>query len=458
MKNIASAMTSLTIGCLVFGFILVLNGSALAQQNTERLEATESAFKSPDDSEPRMPLRGQAENAKSNDGTVLRLSQRERMGRRRYGQGNARQRGAGQGRGGQHRSPMIEVNQQFPEIIVYSEEGDAVNLPAATEGTYTVLVRGCLTCPVFWKSYHETEAVANDYSSSSDGASKKVNFYFVYGSLAHPENNSYVQPFSLEERLMHVAEAKETMQTTIPWLADNMDNELKSTLGSMPNSECVLAPDGKVIYTNSWSDSAELRKVLEEHVGPLGHPPTKVADLDLPTISRQIPTDAGLPKLEFSEKLVPVKTVPQLGDDPFYAKLRVEVEPSVLESGEGQIYLGFHLDPLYHTHWNNLAEPLRFEMSGTEGVTITPANGQSAKVDQPTDKSPREFVVNVSEATSEARLTLTAYYFACSEKPAFCKAITQEYEIHFERDAFAGGVSGRSFRPAGRTRGRNSRR
>lgn len=422
----------------VFGLLFELNADVMSQTTQEMMVEDESR-------PPREP--GMRRGGRPQDGGGHRMG-RDRQGGR--GQGGSRQGRGGQGgRAGQGRSPMIELGQQFPEIKVYTAEGEVVSLPAAAEGSYTVLVRGCLTCPVFWESYHETEAVAHDYLS------RGVKFYFVYGSLAHPENNSYVQPFSLEERLMHVAEAKETMQTTIPWLADNMGNELKLMLGSMPNSECVLDPDGKVIYTNSWSDSAELRKELEKHVGPLGHAPTKVADLDLPTISRQRPTDAGLPKLEFSEKLVPVKTVPKLGNEPFYAKLRVEVEPSVIASGEGQIYVGFHLDPLYHTHWNNLAEPLRYTISGPAGVTITPASGQSPKVEQATDKSPREFLVNISGATSETRLTLTAYYFACSEDPAFCTAMTQEYEIQIERDAFAGGVSGRSFFPRGRSRGRN---
>lgn len=344
---------------------------------------------------------------------------------------------------------MIEVGQTFPDIQTYSEEGVEVRLPERTKGSYTVLVRGCLTCPVFWRSYHDTEAVSHDYTT------KGVKFFFVYGSLAHPENNGYIQPFSLEERLMHVAEAKKTMQTTIPWLADNMENQLKWALGNMPNAECVLDPEGKVVYARSWSDSEQLRETLEELVGPVENP-TQAADLGLPTIRRQRPTDEALPRVEVSEQLVPVKVDPQLGDNPFYAKLRVEVEPSVLESGDGQIYLGFHLDPLYQTHWNHLAEPLRFEITGPSEASLSPANGVAPKVEQETDSGPREFLIEVAGLTSETRLGVRVRYFACSEEPAFCEAITQDYEIQIERDPLAGGVSGRSFRPGGR-RGRSRR-
>ena len=43
----------------------------------------------------------------------------------------------------------------------------------------------------------------------------------------------------------------------------------------------------------------------------------------------------------------------QVEEIPFYAKLRAEAEPEVLEKGSGKLYLGFHLDPLYEVHWNN---------------------------------------------------------------------------------------------------------
>ena len=67
------------------------------------------------------------------------------------------------------------------------------------KGHYTVLVAGCLTCPAFLGTYTGVEAVSRDY------ASKGVKFFYVYRALAHPENNGFVKPFSINERLMHVA-------------------------------------------------------------------------------------------------------------------------------------------------------------------------------------------------------------------------------------------------------------
>ncbi len=92
----------------------------------------------------------------------------------------------------------------------------------------------CLTYPAFLGSYPGVEAVHRDY------ASKGVKFYYVYRALAHPENNGIVKPFSLKERLMHIGEAQQRLKTQVPWLADNMNNDFKRTIGNANNSEFVL--------------------------------------------------------------------------------------------------------------------------------------------------------------------------------------------------------------------------
>ena len=74
------------------------------------------------------------------------------------------------------------------------------------------------------------ETIQRDY------ASRGVKFYYIYKSLAHPENNGYVQPLTLQERLLHLKEAERTLGSKFTWLADNMENELKHKLGNAPNS------------------------------------------------------------------------------------------------------------------------------------------------------------------------------------------------------------------------------
>ena len=72
-----------------------------------------------------------------------------------------------------------------------------------------------------------------------------MRFVYLYKALAHPELNGYVNPVTLEERLMHVEEAKRTLGSEIPWIADTMTNDLKHAIGDRPNSEYLLDPEGR---------------------------------------------------------------------------------------------------------------------------------------------------------------------------------------------------------------------
>ena len=80
-----------------------------------------------------------------------------------------------------------------------------------------------------------------------DYAPQGVNFYYIYKTLAHPELDGYIEPFTLEERLMHVKEAQRTLGSEITWISDSMSNDLKHALGDSPNSEFVVDPAGKIV-------------------------------------------------------------------------------------------------------------------------------------------------------------------------------------------------------------------
>ena len=78
-----------------------------------------------------------------------------------------------------------------------------------------------------------------------DYAPKGVQFFYIYKPLAHPELNNYVSPFTIGERIMHVREAKRRLGSSITWLADTMDNVYHEAMGQTPNSELIIAPDGR---------------------------------------------------------------------------------------------------------------------------------------------------------------------------------------------------------------------
>ena len=281
------------------------------------------------------------------------------------------------------------------------------------------------------------EAIYRDYSP------KGVQFFYIYKALAHPETNGYVTPFTLEERLMHIREAERTLGSGITWLCDTMSNDLKHALGNAPNSEFIIDPEGRVVRRRAWSNPEALRKDLEELVGPVENP-TRAADVKLGKVQAPKAAPTGIvPRLKVPSRMKPLKIEPHKSAVPYYAKLRVEADEPFLKTGKGKLYLGFHMDPLYHVHWNNLAAPLRYELTAPDGLTVSPAKGEAPKVEEPSDSDPREFLIDIDRGEASGPLELTVTYFACNEKEGWCRPVTQRYTIALEHDPDGGWVSKR---------------
>lgn len=269
-----------------------------------------------------------------------------------------------------------------------------------------------------------------------------MKFFYLYKSLAHPETNNYVTPYTLKERLMHVAEAKKQLNTKFTWLCDGMDNAAKHALGDAPNSEFIFDPEGKVVVRRTWSNPEKLRKDLEKLIGPV-EKPTRSVDY-IKKVEPPKPAATGVVKrLELPGRLQALKIEPIMSDDakalPFYAKLRAEADDAAVRTGKGKLYLGFFMDPLYHVHWNNLAEPIKFELTGGEGATITPNKGVGPKVEAPADMGPREFLIEIDLGDAKSTpLELTVDYFACNDEEGWCVPVRQRYRIHLEVDEDGG--------------------
>ncbi len=272
-----------------------------------------------------------------------------------------------------------------------------------------------------------------------DYAPKGVHFYYIYKTLAHPELDGYVEPFSLEERLMHVKEAQRTLGSEIAWISDTMSNDLKHALGDMPNSEFVVDPAGTIVRMRVWSRPDQLRSDLEELVGPVVNP-TRVSDLNLNfEAPPKVAASGVVPRVELPGRMLPVKIEPQSSSQPFYMKLRAEVDQRFLREGEGTLYVGFFPDPLYHVHWNNLVDPVKYEISAPEGITVSPEKGEGPKVKEASDMDPREFLLDIKRSgDSQEPLQLAVRYFACNDEEGWCVAVSQEYSISLEPDPDGG--------------------
>jgi len=260
---------------------------------------------------------------------------------------------------------------------------------------------------------------------------KGVEFFYIYKPLAHPEYENYISPFTIQERLMHVMEAKRRLGSSITWLADTMDNAYHEVVGLTPNSELVIDPNGVVVARRAWSNPEALRRDLERLVGPIDNE-TQISDLDLP-MQEPIGTVAKgiVPRVERPEGMMPMNVEPVLETSrtPFYTKLRVEGTPELYKTGSGTMYLGFHLDPLYRVHWNNEAPPMQYEITAPEGVTISPAKGTGAHPEDNADADPREFLLEVSADEPGKEFNIEVRYYACDDALTFCVPVKQEYSV-----------------------------
>ncbi len=356
---------------------------------------------------------------------------------------------ANQGMGPLLDDATVKPGDQIPtDLVIYTADGEQTTLAAIAKDKHTVLVSGCLTCPIFHRTYPSVEAVYADYKNRDD-----IQFFFMYKSLAHPELNGYVQPATLDERLTHIVEAKRVLGTTIPWLCDGTDNAVRHALGFGPNTQIVINPEGEVVHALGWSDGEILREQLVGFVGKTDTT-TRVADLELkrgkPFRNQRSYQKGVLEKPTFTSELIPIKIAPiESANSPLYVKPRLEVSRNVLSRGSGELYLGFFLDPIHHVHWNNLAAPLKYEFTLPDGTVISPKKAMSPKVDQDADSDPREFALAVTSIGDAKTAELAIHYFACSDEEGWCVPVTQKYSIAFERDLDGGGTNGRSFRTAG---------
>ena len=273
-----------------------------------------------------------------------------------------------------------------------------------------------------------------------------MKFYYIYKALAHPGLSGYIRPHTLEERLMHIEEAKRTLGSEITWLADSMENELRHAVGNAPNSEYVLDPEGKIARMRRWSDPQLLRQDLSELIGPI-EDPTQLSDLNLKTAPPPKLAPTGIvARLQRQGRFQALIAKPQLdpGKDPFYVKLRAEADQDLLNKGKGKLYLGFFLDPLYAVHWNNEVAPVRYEVFAPDGMVLTPKTHAGPEIEEDADADPREFLLEVDRGDSTEPVRMLFHYFACTEK--WCKPVTQEYAMTWDVDRDAG-------RPIGGGRG-----
>lgn len=325
-----------------------------------------------------------------------------------------------------------------PDVFVFDSQNTKRAFPELVKAKkLTAIVLGELTDPDFVENYRDIEAIAHDYHSLG------VQFYYLYRFLSHPENNGYLQPFNQLERARQVQKAAELLMTKIDWLYDSMDNQTARALApENTNNVFVFSSDGKELFAGNLSDPAALRVALKNAAG---EPDTVTSSsrFHSPLITPLNPSKPRLlDRVHFNpdkEPFLPVQITPMDSQMPYYAKLRVEASKALLRTGDGKLYLGFNVDPLYQMQWNNEGEPLEYEIRAMSPGIVAPSKNTAPLIEaQTTDTEPREFVLSAHQLDLSKPLILRVHYSVFS--PSLNKSIDvqQRYLISLKADPCGG--------------------
>jgi hypothetical protein len=130
-----------------------------------------------------------------------------------------------------------------------------------------------------------------------------------------------------------------------------------------------------------------------------------------------------------------------LADEASLLRPIVLAEPAILDGQSGKLYLGFHLDRLAGSHWNNAQGPLQWELEALGESQVTPASGEAPRVEAASDADAREFLVTVAARTrgdAAPRLRLRVRAPVCHESAGWCRVVDQSFLIAIERDPRGG--------------------
>jgi hypothetical protein len=342
--------------------------------------------------------------------------------------------------------PVIEEPQETPEtrpimlpgVYVHREPDSKILLSdLLSEQAYSVLVLGELTDPDFIQNYGLIETTARAYESAN------VEFFYIYRYLAHPENNGYLQPFHIMERARQARIANQLLKTRIPWLLDTMENATAKALEQEENRNSIFiySSDGIQRFAGPITDASTFRKALENLAGapasevnttPPSAPKLKPINLKPAEVVNRIAFNT------LRESFLPLEVFPQKSRFSFYAKLRAEANETLLKSGNGKIYLGFHIDPLYDMEWNNRKDPLNYRVRAPMGVLV-PSSGRAPYIADPTaDSEPREFILDARQLDMSKPLSIKVEYYVKSSNGRQRKKVSQSYLVYLKADPYAG--------------------
>jgi hypothetical protein len=241
--------------------------------------------------------------------------------------------------------------------------------------------------------------------------------------------------------------AGELLHTRIPWLCDTMDNQTAAALEYESNNLFIFNQQGIEEFAGTITDTAAFQKAVIRFAGPVDNP-TPIESIPRPEIPPlNMPQARVTERVEVDpqrEAYFPLQITPIDSGKPFYIKMRIEANKELLETGNGRLILGFHIDPIYKVEWNNLGETIRYTMKVPRGSAISPSISSAEKVTvQATDTDPREFMLEARKWDISRPVPITVDYSVHSPASKRNFNLSQQYIIYLDRDLFGGAVFGR---------------
>ncbi len=165
--------------------------------------------------------------------------------------------------------------------------------------------------------------------------------------------------------------ASAELQLDIPWIIDNMDNTLQKTYGGMPNMEFVIDKDGILLASWDWAKPEELKKVLEERLGPSGISDEKWTELaNQPRMAVSFANNDEVPATEVPRQaLSPLKIKDVSGED---APVLLEIgtlPPKVTPTGLSRMYLTVTPDEKSKAFFDN-SVATEILLEGAKGIEL----------------------------------------------------------------------------------------
>jgi hypothetical protein len=165
--------------------------------------------------------------------------------------------------------------------------------------------------------------------------------------------------------------ASAELQLDIPWIIDNMDNNLQKTYGGMPNMEFVIDTDGTLLASWDWAKPEELKKLLEERLGPSEISDEKWAELaNQPRMAVSFADNDEVPATEVPRQaLSPLKIKDLSGEETPVLLEAGTLPPKVTPTGLSRMYLTVTPDEKGRAFFDN-SVAIEISLENAQGIEL----------------------------------------------------------------------------------------